>query len=472
MNPNGICYMSATELGRLIHKKEISPSEAVRAYLGRIDAVESTYHGFITLRAVEALEQARLLDKEAIAGKFRSPLHGVPVAIKDSINIAGAPSTGGSRIFRNNIALTDSTIVQKLNEAGAIVIGKTNMTELGIAETIEFPWGTPVNPWNHSRSTGSSSAGSGAATAAFMCAASLGGDTGGSIRMPASYCGLVGLRPSFGRVSRHGVMTVTWSMDTVGPMSRSVEDCALITQTIAGYDQKDRYTYKIPVPDYLSSIDKGIKGVRIGVIRELTEAAQVDNEVAAAFDAAVAKLQNLGAIVDQISLPMVQNSGPIHWIICYAEFGTTYRQILRTRAHDLTHMVRISVLAGSLLPAQAYYKALLLREKLRREMLEAFNHFDILVCPTMPTGAGKRAQSVYTTSKEMVANWMTGPVRMQAPFNLANVPALSVPCGLTSEHLPIGLQIVGRPMDEETIFRVAQAYEQSTKWHTLQPPAT
>ncbi len=305
-----------------------------------------------------------------------------------------------------------------------------------------------------------------------MCAASLGGDTGGSIRMPASYCGLVGLRPSFGRVSRHGTMTVTWSMDTVGPMSRNVDDCALLTKVIAGYDPKDRYTYNIPVPDYVSSINKGINGVRIGVIRELIEAVQVDNAVATAFHAAVSTLKNLGATVDQISLPMVQHSGPIHWIICYAEFGTTYRHIIRARAQDLTHMVRTSVLAGSLLPAQAYYKALLLREKLRRQMLETFNHFDILVCPTMPTGAEKRAQSKFTTSKEMVANWMTGPVRFQAPFNLANVPALTVPCGLTSEHLPIGLQIVGRPMDEDTIFRVAKAYEQSTKWHTLKPPAT
>ncbi|MBM3943999.1 MAG: Asp-tRNA(Asn)/Glu-tRNA(Gln) amidotransferase subunit GatA [SAR202 cluster bacterium] len=470
MAASDIHYLSAGELGRRIHKKEISPSEAVKAYLDRTEKLQPTYHAYITVNKEEAMEQAKVLDKEAAAGKFRGPLHGVPVAIKDPVGVKGWPSTGGSRIFKDNVVNQDSTIARKLKEAGAVIIAKANMTEMGIAETTEFPWGTPKNPWNHDRSTGSSSAGSGAATAAFMCAASLGGDTGGSIRIPASYCGLVGLRPSFGRVSRHGVMTVTWSMDTIGPMTRTVEDTALMTQAIAGYDPNDRYTYDAPVPDYTASFSRGIKGLRVGVIKELIEAEQVDKEVAAAVKTAVKKLHDLGAKVEEVSLPMVLHSGPIHWVICYSEFGTTYRDIIRTRARELTHMVRIAVLAGSLLPAQSYYKALLLREMLRRQVLAAFDRFDVLVSPTMPTAAMERAKSVHTESKDMVSSWVTGPVRMTAPFSHANTPALSVPCGMTSERLPIGLQIVGKPLDEETVLRAGHAYEQATDWHTLRPP--
>ncbi|MDA1189303.1 MAG: amidase [Chloroflexi bacterium] len=470
MAASEIHYLSAADLGRAIQAKNVSPVEATNAYLDRIAKLDPTYHAYITVGKNDALKQAKELEKEASAGRFRGPLHGVPVAMKDPVGVKGWPSTGGSAIFKDNILDYDSTIAARLKQAGAIIIGKTNMTEMGIAETIEFPWGTPLNPWNHGRSTGSSSAGSGAATAAFLCAASLGGDTGGSIRIPAAYCGLVGLRPSFGRVSRYGVMTVTWSMDTIGPMTRTVEDTALMLQAIAGHDPKDRHSYNSPVPDYASDMKKGVKGLRVGVIKELVEAEQVEPDVAKATQQAIATLKDLGAVVENVSLPMVQHSGPIHWVICYSEFATTYRDIIRTRAKELTHMVRIAVLGGGILPAQSYYKALMLREMLRREMLAAFDKFDVLVCPTMPSGAMPRAKSLKTTGKDMVSSWVTGPVRMTAPFSHANVPALSVPSGMTSDGLPIGFQIAGRPLDESSVLRAGYAFEQATDWHKARPP--
>jgi aspartyl-tRNA(Asn)/glutamyl-tRNA(Gln) amidotransferase subunit A len=431
--------------------------------------MEDTYHSYSMVAKEDALRQAKERQRRTRDGDNQGALHGVPVAIKDHIGVRGWRNAGGSAVFKDNIATRDSTIAAGLRRSGAIILGKLNMTELGIAETIEFPWGMPKNPWNHDRSTGSSSAGSGAATAAFLCAASLGGDTGGSIRIPAAYCGIVGLRPSFGLVSRHGAITVTWSMDTVGPMTRTVEDCALMLQAIAGHDPNDRYTYDVPVPNYSAALRKGIKGVRVGLIKELVEAEQVTPEVRSAVKTAARKLQSLGAKVDEVSLPMVQHVGPIHWVICYTEFGTTYRKMIRTRAKDLTHMVRIAVLAGSLLSGQAYYKAQMLREMLRREMLTALERFDVLICPSMPTGATPRAKSVHTPNKESVTEALTGPVRMTAPFSHANVPALSVPCGMTSEKLPIGLQIAGRPLDDVTVLLVGHAYEQATNWHKLRP---
>lgn len=470
MPKSDICHLTAAELARRIRRREISPVEATQAYLTRLEEMEDTYHAYIMVAKEDALRQAKERERSARAGDGTGALHGVPVAIKDHIGVKGWPSTGGSAVFKDNIAAQDSTIAARLRKSGAVILGKLNMTELGIAETIEFPWGMPKNPWNHDRSTGSSSAGPGSATAAFLSAASLGGDTGGSIRIPAAYCGIVGLRPSFGLVSRYGTMTVTWSMDTVGPMTRTVEDCALMLQAIAGHDPNDRYTYDVPVPNYSASLRKGIKGMRVGLIKELVEAEQVTSEVRSSVKAAARKLQALGAKVDEVSLPMVQHVGPIHWVICYTEFGTTYRKMVRTRAKELTHMVRVAVLAGSLLSGQAYYKAQMLREMLRREMLEALGRFDVLICPSMPSGATPRAESVHTPNKESVMEALTGPVRMTAPFSHANVPALSVPCGMTSEKLPISLQIAGRPLDEATVLRVGYAYEQATNWHKLRPP--
>jgi aspartyl-tRNA(Asn)/glutamyl-tRNA(Gln) amidotransferase subunit A len=470
MNGDAIGPLSAAELGRLIDRGEVSPTEAVNAYIERVDALDGQLGSYTLLGREEALSEAAEREQELADGKSRGPLHGVPVAIKEQIDAKGWPTTGGSAILRDAVVETDATVTARLRDAGAIILGKLNMTELAIAETIEFPYGTPKNPWNPDRSTGSSSAGSGVATAAALAGATLGGDTGGSIRIPAAYCGIVGLRPTFGRVSRAGTLAACWSMDAIGPMTRSVEDAALVLGAIAGPDPRDSWAAHVPVPDYADGLDAGVKGLRIGLITELMDPSLVDTDVVAAVTESTRVLEGLGASVDKVALPMVAHAGPIHWTLCYVEFGQANRDTIRHRAQELTHMVRIAVSAGSLLPGVTYYKALQLRERLRDQVLEALIHFDVLVCPTMSSGAPPRAVDVYTKSAEEVMDGLTGSVRLTAPFSHAGTPALSVPCGMTADGLPIGLQVVGKPFDEATVLRVGSAFEAATPWHQARPP--
>lgn len=470
MDGNTIGKLSGAQLGRLIDGREVSPTEAVNAYLDRVDDLDTQLGAFTLVGREEALGEATERERELGESRSRGPLHGVPVGIKEQIDVRGWPTTGGSAILREAVATRDATVTQRLRFAGAIVLGKLNMSELAIAETIEFPYGTPMNPWNPGRSPGASSAGSGTATAAALCGATLGGDTGGSIRIPAAYCGIVGLRPTFGRVSRAGAMAACWSMDTIGPMTRTVEDAALVLGAIAGPDPRDEWAADVPVPDYRDGLENGVKGLRIGLITDLMDTNLIEPEVADAVNDAARILEGRGASVEPVSLPLVEHAGPIHWTLCYVEFGQVNRDTIRNRASDLTHMVRIAVTAGSLIPGVTYYKALQLREMLRRQILEALDRFDVLLCATMSSGAPPRAADVYTRTAEEVIEGLTGGVRLTAPFSHAGVPALSVPCGMTSEKLPIGLQIVGRPFDEATVLRVGRAFEAATPWHTMKPP--
>ena len=259
-------------------------------------------------------------------------------------------------------------------------------------------------------------------------------------------------------------------MDTLGPMTRTVEDCALMLRVIAGHDPNDPYTSRRPVPDYSASLNRGVRGLKVGVVKELMDAELVDAEVVSSVRSAADRLEDLGARTEEVSIPLVRHAGPVHWTLCYVEFGQMNRELIRTRAADLTHMVRIAVLAGSLVPGVPYFKALQLREMMRNQVLEALSRFDVLICPTMPSGATKPASSRHTADKESVLDALTGPVQLTAPFNLSSVPALSVPCGFTSDELPIGLQVVGRPFDEETVLRVGHAYQEATEWHKRRPP--
>ncbi len=470
MDGDVIGLLSAAELGRRIDGRKVSPTEAVNAYLQRLDALDGQLGSFTLVGCEEALGEAAERELELAANNSRGPLHGVPVGIKEQVDVRGWPTTGGSATLRDSVAKSDATVTARLRDAGAIVLGKLNMTELAITETIEFPYGTPNNPWNPERSPGSSSAGPGVATAAALCGATLGGDTGGSIRIPAAYCGIVGLRPTFGRVSRAGTMTACWSMDTIGPMTRSVEDAALVLGAIAGPDPLDEWSVDVPVPDYADGLEAGVKGLRIGLITELVDADLVDAEVADAVSESTRVLEGLGASVDEVALPLVIHAGPIHWTLCYVEFGQINRDTIRYRANDLTHMVGIAVTAGSLIPGVTYYKALQLREMLRRQILDALDRFDVLVCPTMSSGAPPRATDVHTRSSEEVMEGLSGPVRLTAPFSHAGVPALSVPCGMTADGLPIGLQVIGKPFDEPTVLRVGRAFEAETPWHEARPP--
>ncbi len=471
MRPGDIPFLSAAELGRRIRLREVSPVEATQAYLDRIDSHDEQLRSYITVSAEKALLRAREMQSEILRGDDRGPLHGVPVAIKDQCHVSGWPTTCGSKILRDHVADYDSTVAVNLQEAGTVLLGKLNMTEFASGETFDFPYGTPRNPWDSTRSPGASSGGSGAATAAFLCAASLGEDTGGSIRNPAAYSGVVGLRPTWGRVSRWGVIGGCWSMDTIGPLTRTVADCALMFQAIAGHDPNDPYTHEQPVPDYSRGLDGDISELKVGLVKELIDPEMVDSEVGEIVRGAVTVLQELGASVEEVSIPMLQHAAAIAQTISGTESAFMRRELIRTRLSDMDYLATIRALAGSLIPAQVYHKAMRLREVVRGAMLEALDRFDVLVCPSAPTEAPEiPASPNIISSKDEVLASIWGRSRVNAPASLTGQPALSVPCGFTSNDLPAGLQIAGRPLDETTVLNVGHAYEQATPWHRRRPP--
>ena len=466
-----IPFLSAATLAQLLKRKEVSPVEATQEYLDRIESLDDRLHSYITVAGEEALLRARQVEQEILRGEDLGPLHGVPVAVKDQCHVKGWRTTCGSRILKDYVAEHDSTVIVRLREAGTVLLGKLNLTEFASGETIDFPHGTPRNPWDLGRSPGASSGGSGAATAAFLCGASLGEDTGGSIRNPAAYSGVVGLRPTWGRVSRHGVIGGCWSMDTMGPLARTVEDCALMFQAIAGHDAKDPHSSREPVVDYRPALDGRIGGVKLGLISELLDSGIVDREVVEATLQAATELDGLGAVVEEVSIPILEHAGAISQVITYTEGAFMQWDYLRTRSAEMDSLARARKLVGALIPAQVYHKALRLREVVRRRVLEALERFDVLVCPSAPTEAPEIPSSpdIIQSKDEVLAN-IWGRSRVNAPFNLASIPALSVPSGFTSNNLPTGLQVVGSPLDEWTVLKVGHAYEQATSWHTRRPP--
>src|SRR5262245_12764276 len=326
-----IPFLSAAALGELIHKKEISPVDATMAYLDRIEALDGTLHSYITVCRDEALQEARAAEQAMARGEWRGPLHGVPYAVKDQFWTKGIRTTGGSRLLADFIPGEDATVVARLNAAGAILLGKLNMSEFATGNSVYHPFGTPHNPWDLERHPGTSSSGSGAATAACLCATSLGEDTGGSIRNPANNCGLVGLRPTWGLVSRFGMLGACWSMDIGGPISRTVEDCALTLQAIAGHDPHDPYTAEHSVPDYRAGLVGGIKGVRIGMVKEAMNAEFVHPQVKAAVVKSVADLKEQGAAVDEVSIPLLASAAAVTRAILAVESASLHHDWLRTR---------------------------------------------------------------------------------------------------------------------------------------------
>jgi aspartyl-tRNA(Asn)/glutamyl-tRNA(Gln) amidotransferase subunit A len=466
MDKKDIPFLSTGELGRLIEGKQVSPVEATDAYLDRIDDLDFKFNSYLTVCRKQALRAAKDAEQAIIQGNYLGPMHGIPVAVKDQIWTEGIRTTGGSRFLADFIPDDDATVVANLKKAGAVLLGKTNMTEFAIT-AYSHRYASPRNPWNLDMYTGGSSGGSGAATAAFLCSTSLGEDTGGSIRFPSGWCGLVGLRPGWGRVSRYGVMKGVWSMDTAGPMSRTVEDAAITLGAIAGYDPKDPYTWKTPVPDYRSSLTGNIAGIRVGMITYQLDSDLVEPDVRQAFLKATSVLGELGASVEEVSLPLVEGAGVIAAVVLAVEPAENHHGWIKDRLQDYGHDNRIGLLMGSIIPAQAYYKAQKLRSMLSQQVYELFEKYDVLVTPTLGTQATEVRDDTVITSKEMAANV---PYVVRRIFNLASVPALSVPCGFGSRGLPIGLQIGGRAGEEETVFKVAHAYEQNTPWHTMRPP--
>ena len=466
MDKADIPYLSATELSRLIESKEVSPVEATEAYLDRIDGLDFKFNAYLTVCRDQAMEAAREAERAIGRGEHLGPMHGIPVAVKDQFWTKGIRSTGGSRFLADFVPDEDATVVANLKKAGAIILGKANLTEFAFTG-FTHRFSTPRNPWNLDMYTGGSSSGSGAATAAFLCATSLGEDTGGSIRFPATWCGLVGHRPSWGRVSRFGVMRGVWSMDTVGPISRTVEDAAITLGAIAGHDAKDPHTWRTPVPDYKGALDGDIRGLRIGVLSDFIDTDLVEGETKEAIGRAISVLGELGASAESVSLPLAREAAPLTAVILRTEPALDQREWLRNRLRDYGHDTRIGLLLGTIMPAQVYYKAQKVRSLFRQRYIELLEKYDVVLLPT----SGRAAQPIQddppVTSKETSSRLRDLFTYL---FNLASAPAVSVPCGFTSGGLPIGLQIGGRPGGDATVLKVAHAYEQATPWHTRRPP--
>ena len=470
MDSTEIPFLPATELSALIRSGDVSPVEAAEAYLDRIGQIDGKLNSYITVCRDEALAEAQQAEKEIAAGNYRGPMHGLPVAVKDQFYTKGIRTTGGSAILKDLVPNEDATVVANLKAAGSVLLGKLNMSEYAMGDAFFHPFGTPHNPWDLSRNPGTSSSGSGAATAAFLCATSLGEDTGGSIRGPASFCGLVGIRPSWGRVSRYGVLGASWSMDTVGPISRTTADCAMTLGAIAGYDPKDPSTWDVPVPDYLSMLTGEIRGLKVGVIQERVDTEAVDPEVRDNVVQAIAVLGELGSDIQEVSIPLIVHSAAISNTIILTDAAGVHRQGIDEHLGEYDHNIQIRLLVGSIIPAQAHQKAVKLRQVLRQQILDALEKVDVLVMPTSSIPASPIPTKAGIGSKQEVLDGLAGRRSFTAPFNVANTPALSINCGFTSQNLPVGFQIAGKPFGEGTLFRVAQAYEQATDWHTRRPP--
>ena len=465
MDKSEIPFLSASELSRLIASREVSPVDATEAYIERIDSLDFKFNAYLTVTRKMAMDAAQAAEREIAAGNYRGPMHGVPVAVKDQFHSAGVRSTGGSRILADFVPDEDATVIANLKQAGAVLLGKTNLTEFAITG-FSHRYSTPRNPWDLNTYAGGSSSGSGAATGAYLCATSLGEDTGGSIRFPATWCGLVGLRPTWGLVSRYGVMRGVWSMDTVGPISRTVEDAAITLGAIAGHDPKDGHTSAASVPDYRASLGKGIDGLRIGVVTEQMESELVDSDVRSAVERAISVLGELGATVEEVSLPLATIAGAVTGTLLAVEPANNHAKWVRDNISDYGHDDRILLLTGSVMPAQYYNKALKLRELIRRQVLDALSGYDALVFPTAGRGAQPVEDDPKVTSKQTSSRL---PFLFTRLFNIASCPAMSVPCGFDDRGMPVGLQIGGKPFSEETLFRIGHAYEQATEWHTQRP---
>jgi aspartyl-tRNA(Asn)/glutamyl-tRNA(Gln) amidotransferase subunit A len=472
MTGQEIAMLSAAETASAIRSKRFSPVEAVQAYLERIDRLDSRLASYITVCREEALEAARQAEGAQARGNALGPLFGVPMAVKDQFWTKGILTTNGSLVYRDFVPGEDGTVIAKIKAAGAILLGKLNLSELAMGGTERPPWGIPANPWDLERTPGESSSGSGVALAAHLCAASVGEDTGGSGRGPAAYCGVVGLRPTFTRVSRYGMTPMCWFLDSAAPMAKTVEDCALVLGAIAGFDPKDPYTSRRPVPDYTANLHAGVRGLRIGLIRELHESEDMHPEVKQAVERSMEVFRDLGAQVRDVSIPLVPWAGSVFVGIADTEGAGARDDILRAKPGELDRATRTRLQAAALMPAKVYNRAARARVLLRRQFMEALEQVDVLVSPTSPYPAPKHTvlSAPFQNAEEVRARFFFRR-SYTGCYALTSMPAISIPGGFTSDNLPIGLQLGARPFAEETLFQAARAYEQATPWHDRVAPA-
>ncbi len=451
-------YLSIHEAQQLIKDRALSPVELTRAVLDRIAAVDGKLHAYIDLMADSALEAARTAEADVLRGDWRGPMHGIPVAVKDQLDVEGAPA----RIRQHTKGVGDATAVRKLREAGAVMMGKLHMSSLPDAD---LPM--PRNPWNTDHITGGSSTGSGAAVAGGLCLGSLGEDTAGSIRNPSAFCGITGLKATYGRVSRHGLAPLSWSLDHCGPMARGVEDLAHMLQAIAGHDPKDPTSSAIPVAAYASALREDVKGMVIGLPRDYIDecAPRTDPIVLKLVDKAIEELKSLGTRVENVTVPTLKLGTIANAVIYYNEFWAAHKSdaewVLRHGAAQRRARIYLGLLTGS----ADYIQAQRIRSRLRAEFAEVFSKVDCLALPCQagPAPLVKDVGPIDTLFKHVVPEY-------HGPFNLTGLPTLSVPCGFSDSKLPIALQLVGKPFDELTVLRAGYTYQQNTEWHHQRPP--
>lgn len=466
-----LVYKSAQQLATLIKSRKVSPVEVTEAFLARAEALNPRVNAYITITREHAMASAATAEKEIMAGKYRGPLHGIPYAPKDILATKGILTTNGSKVTAEVVPDFESTITSRLARAGAILIGKLNLLEFAMGSGVVSGFGPARNPWHLDYSPAGSSSGSGAALAAYMTPLSIGTDTGGSIRGPANNCGIVGLKQTYGRVSRYGVTTLSWTLDHAGPMTKTVADAAMVLQAIAGHDPLDPSSTNDPVPDYSKSLTGNVKGLRIGVPTNFFFD-NINAQTVAAVRAAIAKLQSMGAIVVDVSVPHAELAGSAGWIVAMAEAACFHEQRLKTKPQLFDPLVRERLDAARFYPATDYIKSLRVRTMLIESMQRVFEKCDVMAVPSgspatkldAPDAAATDVKPASKPSRYRAGNTFLG--------NMTGLPAIVVPCGFTSDEprLPLGIQFYGKPFDEPTLFRVSHAYESATDWHTRRPP--
>jgi aspartyl-tRNA(Asn)/glutamyl-tRNA(Gln) amidotransferase subunit A len=457
---NDLTQLSIREAADLIHKKKVSPVEQTTACLARINQFNPALNAFITITAESAMAQAREAESEVMRGKWRGPLHGVPIALKDLFDTAGVRTTAGSGVFKDRIPTEDAEVVRRLKAAGAVLLGKTNMQEFAFGGTsIVSYFGAVHNPWELSHIPGGSSGGSAAALAAELCYGALGSDTAGSVRIPASICGIVGLKPTYGLVSIRGVVPLSWSLDHVGPMARTVADTALLLQAIAGYDEKDTTSEQMNIPDYSQAIGAKVSSLRIGAPREFFFA-DLDPEIDSAVKEALSVLAKLTAGIRDVALP-ANNMETLRDVVRAAEAYAYHREYV-TKTPGLYQPLTLKrIQAGANVTTPAYIQGRRDLAQVRRTAAKWLDSVDVLVTPTIPIPPA--------AISDPHADDILPQVRNTSPFDVNGWPAISIPCGFTSQGLPIGLQIIGPNGGESIIFQLAHAYEQATEWHKRRP---
>lgn len=465
MKWNEVEAFTLAALARAIKNRRVSPVEVTEACLARIERFDRPLNAFITLTPERALADARRTEQEIARGEWRGPLHGVPMAIKDIFATRGIRTTCGSRVLRDWVPEEDATVVRRLAQAGMVLLGKLNMSEFAYAG-IHPDFGPPRNPWNPDRFTGGSSSGSAAAVAAALAFGSLGTDTGGSIRGPAAHCAIVGLKPTYGLVSRAGVVPLSWSLDHVGPMARTAEDAALLLDAIAGFDPADptsAHTSKGRRKSF-RTLAREVGRLRVGLVGEFL-GSETATDIAAAVRAAVAALEPLVGTVEDVALPHAEEIVPAWSAICFAEASAYHEPTLARRPEDYGDLVRERLQVGLAVPAVQYLQAQRVRRTIISAFAALFERVDLLILPTLlaeaPTIAATGASGSWIALMERI--------RSTAPFNLTGLPAASVPCGFTDSGLPVGLQIVGRHFADRTVLAAAHVYERATGWRKRRP---